>query len=81
MLVVARPLNLQALSATICLGMFERIRRFFGELGREFKRINWPSLNEAVRLSAVVIVISLLVAAFLGALDFAFVWILQNILG
>ncbi len=59
--------------------MVQKLKSFVGELRREFKRINWPGRKETIRLSTVVIVISLLVAAFLGALDFIFVALLENI--
>jgi len=57
--------------------MVSKVKSYLGELVREFKRINWPSRGDALRLSGVVIVISLLVAAFLGSLDIAFQEILK----
>jgi preprotein translocase subunit SecE len=60
--------------------MFGRLKLFFGEVRREFKRINWPSRNEALRMSAIVVAISLLVAVFLGMLDFILVTILERVL-
>ncbi len=57
--------------------MVGKAKSYVGELRREFKRINWPSRNDTIRLSAVVIVISLLVAMFLGALDYIFVYLLE----
>lgn len=59
--------------------MFGRIKSYVNELRQEFKRINWPSRGETAQMSVVVVVISLLVAAFLGALDFIFVTILEKI--
>ena len=59
--------------------MLGKIKTYIGDLRQEFKRINWPSRNEALRMSGVVIAISLVVAAFLGALDFLFVNILEKI--
>ncbi len=58
--------------------MIKKLKSFIAELRREFKRINWPGRKEALHLSLVVIVISLVVAAFLGALDFLFVTILES---
>lgn len=59
--------------------MFGKIKSYINELRQEFKRINWPSRGETIKMSVVVVVISLLVAVFLGALDFAFVTILEKI--
>ncbi|MBI2594925.1 MAG: preprotein translocase subunit SecE [Candidatus Colwellbacteria bacterium] len=57
-----------------------RFTLYLKELRREFQRINWPNRGEAFRLSLVVIVISLLVAAFLGLLDFVFSTLLKRII-
>lgn len=60
--------------------MLGKVKTYIGDLRQEFKRINWPSRNEAFRMSGVVIAISLVVAAFLGALDFLFATILEKII-
>lgn len=60
--------------------MFGKAKLFIGELRQEFKRINWPSRDETLRMSVIVIVISLIVAAFLGALDFIFSSLLKSII-
>ncbi len=46
--------------------------KFFGEVKAELLKVTWPSKNEVIRLTAVVIIISLIVGAFLGGLDFIF---------
>jgi len=60
--------------------MLGKVKTYIGDLRQEYKRINWPSRNEAFRMSGVVIAISLVVAAFLGALDFLFATILEKII-
>ncbi|MDP2650774.1 MAG: preprotein translocase subunit SecE [bacterium] len=57
-----------------------RFTLYLKELRREFQRINWPTRGEALKLSLVVIIISLLVAAFLGSLDFVFSTAIQRII-
>jgi len=59
--------------------MFGKVKLFIGELRQEFKRINWPSRQETIKMSTIVIVISLVVAAFLGALDFLFLTIIERL--
>ena len=59
--------------------MFGKIKLFIGELRQEFKRINWPSRQETIKMSTVVIAFSLIVAAFLGALDFLFLSVIEKI--
>ena len=46
---------------------------FFKEARDELKKVVWPTRQEAIRLTLVVIIISLLVGLFLGGLDFIFV--------
>lgn len=57
-----------------------RFTLYLKELRREFQRINWPTRSQALRMSLVVIVISLVVAAFLGLLDFVFSVALKKII-
>ena len=53
--------------------MFEKIRQFFEEAQAEFRHVNWPTRNEAIRLTLVVVVLSLILAFFLGVFDYSFV--------
>lgn len=45
---------------------------FLKEVQSQLKKASWPSRQEAIRLTAIVILISLAVAAFIGILDFSF---------
>ena len=58
-----------------------RIKNFFLEARQEFRHINWPTRNELVYLTTVVIGISLVLAAFLGLFDAGFLYVLSRILG
>ncbi|MEK7169556.1 MAG: preprotein translocase subunit SecE [Patescibacteria group bacterium] len=60
--------------------MFERIKLFLTESKQELKRVNWPRREETVRYTIFVIVLSLVIAAFLGILDYIFIQILQKII-
>lgn len=57
-----------------------RLKLFFQESKQEFNRINWPTVKETINLTAVVILMSIGLAAFLGAIDYALSYILQNFL-
>lgn len=46
----------------------------------ELHRISWPTRRTAVVLTAIVIAFSLLVAAYLGALDYVFTELLQGLI-
>jgi len=45
---------------------------FLKEVRGEMKSVSWPSKQETTRLTGVVIGISLIVAIFIGILDFLF---------
>ena len=61
--------------------MTERIKLFFLESRQELRRVNWPTREETIRLTLVVIGISLFIAFFLGVFDYLFItslkWFLQ----
>ncbi|MFH1246218.1 MAG: preprotein translocase subunit SecE [Candidatus Liptonbacteria bacterium] len=54
--------------------MIEKIKHFFEEARVEFRHVNWPTRNEAIRLTAVVIGLSVGVALFLYAFDSLFTY-------
>lgn len=60
--------------------MFAKLSSFLQESKQELNRVNWPSREETIRLTLVVVLLSLLVAAYLGALDFAFTYLLEILL-
>ena len=57
--------------------MIEKIRKFFEETRLEFRHVNWPTRSEAARLTMVVVALSLCLAAFLGAFDYLFAYLLR----
>lgn len=60
--------------------MIEKIKKYFKESYWELKKVNWPTKNETVNLTVVVIVFSLIVAVFLGLLDILFTYLISLIL-
>ncbi len=60
--------------------MLQKLRLFLKEAVQELKRVNWPSRQETVRLTFIVIGASLLTAAFLGVLDLVFSYAIRNLL-
>lgn len=57
-----------------------RLISFFTEARAEFGKINWPTMQETLRMTAVVVVLSIAIAAFLGAVDYALLYALNNYL-
>ncbi len=58
--------------------MYNKLKNFLQESKQEFKRINWPSRQETIRYTLFVINFSLVLAIFLGLLDFIFLYLLNK---
>jgi len=54
---------------------------FLKDVEQEFKRISWPTIKESIRSTIAVIIISAVLAGFLGIVDFFFSLGVKNILG
>ena len=44
--------------------------RFFREVWEELSKVTWPTRAEAIRMTLTVLVVSIVMAALLGGLDF-----------
>ncbi len=53
--------------------------RFFSEVVSELKKVTWPTREETIKLTAVVIAISVIVGAFVGGLDALFLSITTGV--
>ena len=51
---------------------WNKIREFLRETIGELRKVNWPTRQEAIRMTQIVIVVIMLMAAILGGLDFLF---------
>ena len=60
------------------LGFVSKIITFLKEVKLEMKKVNWPTRENVIRYTLIVIVSSLVVAIFLGGLDFGFSSILNK---
>ena len=49
-----------------------RFINYLKDTRQELRHVTWPTRNQAIAYSVIVIVVSLVIAAFLGALDFVF---------
>ncbi len=56
----------------------EKIIRFLQEAKVELSRVNWPTQKELIQYTVVVVVISFVVAVFLGSLDLLFSKIVER---
>ena len=56
----------------------KKIVTYIKEVRVEVKKVNWPTRQEALRYSLIVIGASFFVAAYLGLMDFALTSLLNN---
>jgi preprotein translocase subunit SecE len=62
-------------------GMIARVREFVQEVLAEFRKVTWPSRQELVNSTVVVIVVTVVLALFLGAVDVVLTRAVEWILG
>ena len=58
--------------------MLNKIFTFLKEVRLEIKKVNWPTRQETIRYTLIVIGISVTVAIFLGGFDFIFTTMLNK---
>lgn len=74
---MARPiLRRQSPSEASRGGLF----RFFGEVISELKKVTWPTPQETVRLTLLVIAVSIVIGTALGLIDLLFTELLDIVL-
>lgn len=56
----------------------DKIITYLKEVKVEMKKVNWPTREQTLRYTLIVIGISVAVAAFLGGLDFIFTSLLNK---
>ncbi|EKE15811.1 MAG: hypothetical protein ACD_11C00103G0013 [uncultured bacterium] len=60
--------------------MLNQIIAFIREAKIELSKVNWPTKKQTKNYTILVVVISLIVAAFLGGLDYFFSYLLKQFL-
>jgi len=54
--------------------------RWFEDISSELRKVSWPSRDETVYLTSVVIIVALAVGAMLGGVDVFFNWLIDRLL-
>ncbi len=54
--------------------------KYLAETVDEMKRVSWPTRQETVKLTVIVVAISIVVAFYVGGLDFTFTNLLKLII-
>ena len=57
----------------------EKVLGYFSEVRAELSKVTWPKRQEVVRLTLVVFAISVIVAFYVGGLDYIFTKLLEAI--
>jgi len=57
-----------------------RVQRYIRESIGELKKVNWPTRQEAINLTIIVLIVTFSMSAILGVLDFFFAKIIALIL-
>ena len=57
---------------------FAKTKNFFKEVYVEMRKVNWLSRSELLRYTLIVIAVTVVVAAFLGGLDYVFSTLIQK---
>ena len=61
--------------------MFEKIKTFFQEVSVELKKVSWPTRQQTVSATVVVIVLTFIVSFFLGIVDVVLARLVGTIMG
>ena len=59
--------------------MLNAVKNYFVGSYQEMKKVNWPTKNQTINYSALVIGLSVSMAIFFGILDYAFNWGITNL--
>jgi len=49
-----------------------KMKEYFNEIKAELKHVNWPTKNQTISYTLIVVGLSIIVAYFLGVFDFIF---------
>ena len=61
--------------------MFEKVTQFLREVRVELKKVVWPTRKDTVASTSVVVILVIIIAIFLGLVDFGLSKIIKLILG
>lgn len=56
----------------------QKIMQFFLEAKAEMLKVNWPSKKQTMNYTMLVVAVSVVVALFLGGLDYGFSYVLKT---
>ena len=71
---------------TIALHMSDKQRslpviQYLTEVREELRRVSWPTRQQTLQKTSIVIVVSIIVGTYIGVLDFAFTRLMSFLIG
>ena len=60
---------------------FQRIKNWWRQTIGELRKVTWPSREEAVALTRIVLIVTLILSALLGIFDFVFARLVGLLVG
>ena len=60
--------------------MFKRFKQFLEDVHAEFRRVHWPTREATLRSTSIVLLLSLILAVFLGVTDLGLVNVMKFII-
>ncbi|MFI5400329.1 MAG: preprotein translocase subunit SecE [SAR324 cluster bacterium] len=63
------------------MGFLNGIRAFFVEVKAEFLRVSWPTRQATLKSTGIVVVVTLVLAVYLGAMDVGLAEVAKRVLG
>lgn len=60
------------------MNIIQKIPIFLKEVASELKKVTWPTKQETARHTLVVIIVCIIVAIFLGGIDYLFTYLLNK---
>ncbi len=61
--------------------MLEKVKKYLKETVAELRKMTWPTKHELIGSTIVVVVVSLVVAIFIGIVDRALTFVVKSIFG
>ena len=58
--------------------IIKKLFTFLREVRLEMKKVSWPTRKEAIKYTLIIIGVTVIVAAFLGSLDYVFTTMLNK---
>ena len=60
--------------------MFDKVKKFFNDVYVEMQKVAWPSKDELIGSTTVVIIMSVIMAVFIGVVDRALNFIVNTLI-